>query len=550
MTAALQQVIASGVAAGILPGTTTQPGQDARPWPVVLLTALGAWLAAVPLLVVVGSLLGDFVTRGVGSYVVGTLVLAGAVVVLRSRPIPVFIEQLAVPALLVGGGSLAFGLYRDAPVQLASLAMAALAAGVAAALPHVWLRTLLGAACAGFAAAALVPIRLFEGSRAPLTVLWLSLHGLVALWVGMLATQRNWLHTGRRAQHAAALEAFAGGWVLAVLVALCALAGMTFLVGGSLGAGFAADVTRAVSTARPAGVHPLTQAGSAILAAAAALWLAREAPGLRQPLAGCVALVLVALSWFMPALGGIWLCLAVLASTQRWRLAGAAALAAAWIIGAFYYQLAWPLAQKAVVLVVAGAALGALAWLAARSSAAPGNLSEGPNTAGSSSSLRNPALIAATALATLLVANFAIWQKQELIASGRPVFVELAPVDPRSLMQGDYMRLNYRLPGNTSSTLSPLRKFGRPHVVATLDGRGVATLLRIEDPSLPAAGGETRIELTPKDGRWVIVSDAWFFREGDGERWNAAKYGEFRVAPDGRALLVGLADGNLKRIEP
>lgn len=526
-----------------------QAGQDARPWPVVLLTALGAWLAAVPLLVVTGSLLGDFVIRGVGSYAVGTLVLAGAVVVLRSRPIPVFVEQLAVPALLVGGGSLAFGLYRDVSVQLASLAMAALAAGVAAALPHAWLRVLLGAACAGFAAVALVPTRLFEVDRAPLTVLWSALHGLLALWLAMLAARHKWLNTDSRAHQAAALEAFAGGWVLAVLAALCGLAGMTFLVGGSLGAGLAADMTRAAGTERTGGIHLFTQAGSSALACAAALWLARAVPGLRQALAACVALVMVMvmLSWFMPTLGGVWLCLAVLASTQRWRLAGAAAFAAAWIIGAFYYQLAWPLGQKAVVLVVAGAALGGLAWLAARTRGVPAGEATRPD---SPAGRRGAALVAATALATLLVANYAIWQKQELIASGRPVFVELAPVDPRSLMQGDYMRLNYRLPDNTSTALNPLRKFGRPHVVVALDARGVAKMLRVEDPSLPAAGGETRIELTPKDGRWVIVSDAWFFREGDGERWTAAKYGEFRVAPDGRALLVGLADAGLKRIEP
>lgn len=36
--------------------------------------------------------------------------------------------------------------------------------------------------------------------------------------------------------------------------------------------------------------------------------------------------------------------------------------------------------------------------------------------------------------------------KQTLIAEGRPVFLELGPVDPRSLMQGDYMRLAFGLP--------------------------------------------------------------------------------------------------------
>ena len=58
------------------------------------------------------------------------------------------------------------------------------------------------------------------------------------------------------------------------------------------------------------------------------------------------------------------------------------------------------------------------------------------------------------------------------------------------------------------------------------------------------------IRLAPRKGRWVVVSDAWFFREGDGQRWQAARYGEFRVQPDGRALLVGLADADLQPIRP
>src|SRR3990167_3346081 len=90
-------------AAGVLPAGATRPEQDSRPWPIVLLTALGAWLAAVPLLGVVGLLLGDLISLGAGPYVLAPLMLVAAIVVLRSRSVPLFVEQLAVPALLVGG---------------------------------------------------------------------------------------------------------------------------------------------------------------------------------------------------------------------------------------------------------------------------------------------------------------------------------------------------------------------------------------------------------------------------------------------------------------
>ena len=143
------------------------------------------------------------------------------------------------------------------------------------------------------------------------------------------------------------------------------------------------------------------------------------------------------------------------------------------------------------------------------------------------------------ALAVLVVANVGIWQKESLIERGQPVYVELAPVDPRSLMQGDFMQLNYRLPASVTRELGGLLGSDRPRVVARRDERGVATVLRL-DTGAPLASDELRIELTPKDGRWVLVSDAWFFKEGEAARWEPAKYGEFRVAPDGKALLVGL----------
>ena len=41
--------------------------------------------------------------------------------------------------------------------------------------------------------------------------------------------------------------------------------------------------------------------------------------------------------------------------------------------------------------------------------------------------------------------NVSIWHKEQLLANGKTVFLALAPVDPRSLMQGDYMALRFKL---------------------------------------------------------------------------------------------------------
>jgi len=102
----LAEVIRAAVAEGLLPATATVPAHDERPWPVVLLTALGAWLAAIPLFVVFGLLFSELLRHGAGAYMLGALVLAGAVVALRNERLPLFVEQLVTPTLIVGAGLL------------------------------------------------------------------------------------------------------------------------------------------------------------------------------------------------------------------------------------------------------------------------------------------------------------------------------------------------------------------------------------------------------------------------------------------------------------
>ena len=44
----LNASVQAAVAAGLLPAGTTVDESNERPWPVVLLTAVGAWFAAIP----------------------------------------------------------------------------------------------------------------------------------------------------------------------------------------------------------------------------------------------------------------------------------------------------------------------------------------------------------------------------------------------------------------------------------------------------------------------------------------------------------------------
>ena len=54
------------------------------------------------------------------------------------------------------------------------------------------------------------------------------------------------------------------------------------------------------------------------------------------------------------------------------------------------------------------------------------------------------AIVLIAGLLILAGVTAAISSKEQLLVTGRVVFLELAPVDPRSLMQGDYMALRFK----------------------------------------------------------------------------------------------------------
>ncbi len=549
---------------GLLPPGTALEPDASRPWPVVLLTAFGAWLAGLPLLGFIALAAGDFLTRNPGSFIVlGAVFVAASLVVLRAKDLPLFLEQFAVPGLWAGTAAMAWGFSQYmAPLVWAGL-LALLLLAIAVLLPgasRAWLRLLLGAACAVLLLYALTAYghrynSVAGADRTTLLSPWLAVHGLAIAWALWHLRGLQMLSRSRPSRWAADLPAFAGGWVVAVLAALAWVSGPSFVAGGADGVAMEMNHT----WGRPAWFASggVRSAVSATLVALGAwrmvTWFAALSAGmptqarLQASVASLgVAAVLVVLAWFMPTLGAVLLIAALALRTQRYTLASFAVLVTTWIVGSFYYHLTWPLATKAVVLVCAAAVLAALAWWAhsSRQSAAVANT----DVATRAPSWGRPALLMAAALATLGVANTAIWQKEQLIAEGQPVFVRLAPRDPRSLMQGDYMALNFAM-HRPEPNLS-LTGAQRPFAVGKLAANGELALTRTALPGETIHAGEVKIELSPKSGNWTLVTDAWFFKEGEAQRWEQARYGEFRVTPNGRALLVGMADEKLRAIKP
>lgn len=162
-------------------------------------------------------------------------------------------------------------------------------------------------------------------------------------------------------------------------------------------------------------------------------------------------------------------------------------------------------------------------------------------------------IIVLTTVVVLVVVNWAIWQKERHLAEGEVVYLELAPVDPRSLMQGDYMALNFALSNQIHSALHQSERdedslqARNGYVVVRLDEQRIAHFQRLDDGS-SLRDDERRLRYRLRNGQVRFTTDAFFFQEGHGERYEPARYGQLRVNTKGEPLLVALYNAELTKL--
>jgi uncharacterized membrane-anchored protein len=374
---------------------------------------------------------------------------------------------------------------------------------------------------------------------------------LALVWAGWCANEV------RLSTHALArnTSAFADGVGVALLYVALVSSGSVFTMGGLFDSGTrmgSADSAKAgmaqlFSFTWVSGLQWLLTLG-------AWAWLTHRwnlsAPAKRRTLLAIslVYLCLMVFAFFTHDAGVVAIVGTVALATGRKRILALALLVLLAQLSGFYYALAWPLVKKAGVLALVGAGLGVALWVLQRVYGAPRSpAGAGTGVATGRARFALP-LIALGALASLGTANYDVMKKEQVIAGGQKIYIALAPRDPRSLMQGDYMALNFGFPREIQSVLDQAdtgHSQRSASVVAMLDARGVATVLRVAAAQEPLASGEMLLPLQRKSNNWTLVTDAFYFPEGMGTPFSQARFGEFRALPDGRTLLVGLADEQL-----
>lgn len=157
------------------------------------------------------------------------------------------------------------------------------------------------------------------------------------------------------------------------------------------------------------------------------------------------------------------------------------------------------------------------------------------------------AIALAAGLLVLAAVNWAIHGRERLLDTGQVVLLELAPADPRSLMQGDYMALRFKVADQPFGRGRGATGADDGHIVVMLGEHGVGTFVRI-DGGEPLARGEVRLRYRVREGRVKFATNAYFFQEGTAGKYSAARYGSFRVAPNGDMLLTHLVSATFQGI--
>lgn len=525
---------------GLVQGDAPVQDLDEPPVLVLALAMLGALASLVPLAVFLALALGERFVFGAGGVVLGLVFLAAAGGLMRQSR-HAFINCVALVLWCAGGLLVLVNLGDVADSRLGVLligTVSALVLMLGAALAQMrWIQSLMGL---GWGMAVVVSLMALQSWLPALLPLQLDALVPALLWCLWLRAEPARLATPAQRWSQPRWAAFADAAIVGVLIS-------------NFASGY---VARAIFWEQSGDFMPWAfPAGRALAVVVVALstwmlarqWRARGTTNRQGQHSLLLAGAMLALAaWFSTGLAVVGLVAAGALLAARWRIAVLCALLALVALGQFYYHLGWSLAAKGLGLALAGALLLACLWALRRAADAGAGADTPP--AAPQRRLQWAGLVVGAVLALGLV-NWDVRGKEQVIAQGQRILVPLIPVDPRSLMQGDYMALNFALPFEMREKLKDIVSASQL-VRASVDDQGVATILGLLTATEPLQQGELALPLKRLKGQWVLVTDAYFFPEGQGRHFEQTRYGDFRVLPDGRALLVGLADGDGQPVLP
>ncbi|GMO00871.1 GDYXXLXY domain-containing protein [Parageobacillus thermoglucosidasius] len=202
-----------------------------------------------------------------------------------------------------------------------------------------------------------------------------------------------------------------------------------------------------------------------------------------------------------------------------------------------YYEFAWDLLDKSVSLLLAG-------LLFFIGTAVLEKKKEVPRTSGTHELYRKWAPLLAVIAAQTIFAGYIVWDKEQHLRHGEVVKLELEPVDPRSLLQGDYVRLRYDI-----STVPHIDGRGKVQVILRKDHDGVHRFIHVysmngkKQEGYVRQEGDVLLNGTLYGNTIIYGIESYFIPEGVGMNWQErARFAYVRVSEEGDALLEDIRE--------
>jgi uncharacterized membrane-anchored protein/uncharacterized membrane protein len=208
-----------------------------------------------------------------------------------------------------------------------------------------------------------------------------------------------------------------------------------------------------------------------------------------------------------------------------------------------YYDLAWKLLHKSISFAVIGILiLGITVWIEKRQ-----GLEKDDALLARPGYGANRWIIALLVLLQVAAMSLQIGKSEYLLSHGKLIKLQLQPLDPRSMIQGDYVRLRYVIsePPIYQDNLEERTAKGKISVVLAPNAAKTVYEFRREYKSgEQLAPDEVRLngERVGYEGIEYGI-ESFFIPEGTGRDYEQnAKFAEVKVSASGDAILVRLTD--------
>ncbi len=165
-------------------------------------------------------------------------------------------------------------------------------------------------------------------------------------------------------------------------------------------------------------------------------------------------------------------------------------------------------------------------------------------------------LVIINTILLLVVVVFSV-NKEEKNLKKESFLLEIAPLDPRSLFQGDYMILDYVVSQGIEREIYEMTKSNEKNsnlskngfAVLKIKDQKIAQFERITENLLETEEGEIVVRYTKGSDGINLGIDSYLFQEGRGEEFERARYVEVVNPKSGELRIKNLLDEDFQVIK-